>query len=304
MNELELVIETGNELVTEEVTFDLLISGARGPKGEKGDTGDTGPTGPTGPGVPSGGVFGDLIRKLSGTDYDLGYFSNKLDATVDPAVGNDSSEGYSVQSMWLNITDQKAFICLDASVGAAVWSEITGGGGESSEPGELIATRDLTAWGSNVITEDLATLQALGSGPFNDLKFVFENVKMTAGVALTLSLQGEISSVWTNPIAAGYRSYNASIAGGFRADNEIIAQGIGGGVTPNQFFDGFIIISNVEQADQGFVSKINTRNNAYSNRTGITVASGQWTGDIDKIRVFTSAQQFGSGKVHIYGVNR
>lgn len=69
---------------------------------------------------------------------------NKLDATADPGVGDDSADGYSVGSLWVNVTDDDAFICLDSSSGAAVWAQIDGGG--SSGPlGKYDATAAPTA---------------------------------------------------------------------------------------------------------------------------------------------------------------
>ncbi len=50
----------------------------------------------------------------------------KLDATSPPATTNDSSEGYSIGSRWLDINNQKEYICIDNSVGAAVWKVIGG----------------------------------------------------------------------------------------------------------------------------------------------------------------------------------
>lgn len=50
-------------------------------------------------------------------------------ATANPAVGDDDVDGYSVGSIWINVTADDAFICLDASTGAAVWAQIDGGGG-------------------------------------------------------------------------------------------------------------------------------------------------------------------------------
>lgn len=64
--------------------------GPTGPKGDMGDTGPTGPqgiqgpqgvkgdtgnTGPVGPGVPAGGSAGQLLRKLSATDYATEWFT-------------------------------------------------------------------------------------------------------------------------------------------------------------------------------------------------------------------------------------
>jgi hypothetical protein len=49
-------------------------------------------------------------------------------ATVDPTVNDDSGDGYDVGSLWCNTSSKQAFICTDASVGAAVWIQITGSG--------------------------------------------------------------------------------------------------------------------------------------------------------------------------------
>lgn len=49
-------------------------------------------------------------------------------ATTDPTVNDDSGDGYSVGSPWVNATADKAFLCLDATVGAAVWVQIGGFG--------------------------------------------------------------------------------------------------------------------------------------------------------------------------------
>lgn len=46
-------------------------------------------------------------------------------ATSAPAVTDDSASGYAPGSRWVDLTNDKAYICLDATVGAAVWVEIT-----------------------------------------------------------------------------------------------------------------------------------------------------------------------------------
>jgi hypothetical protein len=50
---------------------------------------------------------------------------DKVDATVAPAVGNDNTEGYSVGSLWVDVTANEAYRCLDASTGAAIWDNTT-----------------------------------------------------------------------------------------------------------------------------------------------------------------------------------
>ena len=54
---------------------------------------------------------------------------NNLVATTDPTVNEDANDGYSPGSRWINTTLDKEFVCLDATVGAAVWTETTGAGG-------------------------------------------------------------------------------------------------------------------------------------------------------------------------------
>ena len=50
--------------------------------------------------------------------------AKKSTNTVAPTVDNDSSELYSVGSLWVNTTDNVIYICLDPSAGAANWREI------------------------------------------------------------------------------------------------------------------------------------------------------------------------------------
>ena len=59
---------------------------------------------------------------------------NKFDATAAPTVGDDADDGYGVGSIWVDVTGDRAYTCLDATVGAAVWSGAggaSGGGGDS-----------------------------------------------------------------------------------------------------------------------------------------------------------------------------
>lgn len=50
---------------------------------------------------------------------------NNTEAAADPGVTNDIDEGYSINSMWTNETDDGVFICTNNADGAAVWKEIT-----------------------------------------------------------------------------------------------------------------------------------------------------------------------------------
>ncbi len=56
------------------------------------------------------------------------YVLNKLDATTAPTANDDSGDGYAVNSVWIDLTADKAYICVDATLTAAVWVEVGGGG--------------------------------------------------------------------------------------------------------------------------------------------------------------------------------
>jgi hypothetical protein len=50
---------------------------------------------------------------------------DNLTATTDPTATDDSGDGYGVGSLWLNVSTDHAFVCLDATVSGAVWSDVT-----------------------------------------------------------------------------------------------------------------------------------------------------------------------------------
>lgn len=54
-------------------------------------------------------------------------YTSKINSTavVDPTVNDDSTQGYSLRSWWLNNVSQEAFICLSAAPGAAHWEKST-----------------------------------------------------------------------------------------------------------------------------------------------------------------------------------
>jgi len=45
-------------------------------------------------------------------------------ATTSPTINEDTGDGYQVGSNWINITLDKAFICVDATLAAAKWRRI------------------------------------------------------------------------------------------------------------------------------------------------------------------------------------
>jgi hypothetical protein len=86
----------------------------------------------------------DLTGNIALTKADVGLsdvanIKDNLAATVAPTVSNDTSEGFSPGSRWIDVVGEKVYICVDESSGAAVWKEVSnlaasgGGGGKELE---------------------------------------------------------------------------------------------------------------------------------------------------------------------------
>ena len=54
---------------------------------------------------------------------------NKYDATVAPAVTDDSDSDYQPGSVWVDVTNDISYRCVDSTVGAAIWNDDTAGSG-------------------------------------------------------------------------------------------------------------------------------------------------------------------------------
>ena len=72
----------------------------------------------------TGATSASGARTSLGID-DIATKKSNLSASVAPTVNEDSGDGYAVGSFWLDTTADDAYICLDATVGAAVWKKIT-----------------------------------------------------------------------------------------------------------------------------------------------------------------------------------
>lgn len=62
---------------------------------------------------------------LAGTSYWREDQKANLTATTAPGLDDDSSAGYAVRSLWIDVNNGEAYRCVDASVGAAVWLPTT-----------------------------------------------------------------------------------------------------------------------------------------------------------------------------------
>lgn len=62
-------------------------------------------------------------------------------ATAAPTVNDDAGDGYSVGSRWIDTTNDTSYVCVDSTVGAAVWQQTsgTGSGGITQLTGDATA---------------------------------------------------------------------------------------------------------------------------------------------------------------------
>ena len=91
-----------------------------------------------------GTTFLGLYSRDGGTTWYGGWWAmdtdggllNNYSATAAPTVNDDSGDGYSVGSIWVDVTNDDAYILVDASSGAAIWNPFESAGG-SPAPADI-----------------------------------------------------------------------------------------------------------------------------------------------------------------------
>ena len=85
-------------------------------------------------------------------------------ATAAPGATDDSAAGYSVGSVWIDTTNDKAYVCLDATATAAVWTETTqsggAGGAVTREGGQTTEATTTSTTNTDLLTAASLTLAA------------------------------------------------------------------------------------------------------------------------------------------------
>jgi hypothetical protein len=74
--------------------------------------------------IDAGNVTAGTVVNIEAPNSDYILCKQKLNATTNPSSSDDSGDGYSVGSMWIDITNDHVYICVDTTVGAAVWKQI------------------------------------------------------------------------------------------------------------------------------------------------------------------------------------
>ncbi|TPV96163.1 MAG: hypothetical protein B7733_06345 [Myxococcales bacterium FL481] len=85
-----------------------------------------------------------FLRKTGAGAYEA--IKTNLGASTAPGVNDDDTAGYAVGSVWIDTTADSAYVCLDDTTGAAVWTETTqagGGGGETNTASNVGSGADI-----------------------------------------------------------------------------------------------------------------------------------------------------------------
>ena len=82
----------------------------------------------------------DVFQLLSPTAAE--HYRNANNLTAAPVVGDDVADGYQAGSLAVDVTGDRAYVCVDNSSGAAVWKKISGVRGQGVGGGVLEKSHD------------------------------------------------------------------------------------------------------------------------------------------------------------------
>lgn len=68
-------------------------------------------------------------RTVTWPNSDVTIHKDNLVATVGPGVGDDTADDYTVGSRWIDVTADVVYVAVDVTAGAAVWKDVSTGGG-------------------------------------------------------------------------------------------------------------------------------------------------------------------------------
>ena len=119
-------------------------------------------------------------------------------AVAAPTVNNDVDEGYTVGSRWLDVTNDKSYICVDNSDGAAIWHLDVVGPGASTD--HAIVRWDSTTGRTvlnSVVTVSDAGVIAGGEWQGTVISPIYGGTGITNNIASTLTITGAFATTIT-----------------------------------------------------------------------------------------------------------
>lgn len=114
-----------------------------------------------------------IYETLDGTTAMVRYPYVWRGKSAAPTTDNDTTEGYVVGDRWVDETNDKEYVCLDVTEGAAVWTETTGSGGGS--------------WDGDITDIDETSSADIGEAIADDDQGIIYNTSGTAWVRFAWS---------------------------------------------------------------------------------------------------------------------
>ena len=136
--------------------------------------------------------------------------------TAAPGVGDDINEGYEVTDIWIDETNDKAYICVDNAVGAADWNQIDSAGGGSVDVSGIPVDNDFakftdadTIEGRNY-AETLDDLSGEATAAFNMNAQILTNLANAVEIHDAATLEDVLNNI---EVSLGYWLMPSSILG-------------------------------------------------------------------------------------------
>jgi hypothetical protein len=109
----------------------------------------------------SAAAAGQVFEAIGLTTFSLASGKQKYDGTSAPTVNDDASEGYRISSLWIDITNDEAYRCVDDSEGAAVWIGTTL---QTTDLGSLAMLNSVAAGQIDANSVNASDLNVSGNG--------------------------------------------------------------------------------------------------------------------------------------------
>lgn len=232
---------------------------------------------------------------------------DKIDGTTAPAVNDDAGDGFSVGSQWIDTTNDKSYVCVDSTVGAAVWQQTggagAGGGGTVTSvtagtglSGGVITTSGTVAFDPNSLTlansdfDDYETGYDVSAAAVRKFRtgYTLGLQPATPGGRLTLATATPVTAADVTAAATVYYTPavndRITLWDGTRWQTIAFAETgftMGGGFTAGKVWDVFGYWNAGALAVESLAWT-----NATTRATALALVGGRWTKSTDATRLY------------------
>lgn len=150
---------------------------------------------------------GTVLTNNGDTNFNIAWVNN-LGATSNPGVNDDANDGYSVGSQWINTATQTAYLCYDATPGAAVWGTDAQESGLAQQAAPVAKTVSGLMTAANLLVGLITVAQGAGAASAQQLPTAanldlaqpdaVENSCFDFSVINTSTVDAEDASITTN----------------------------------------------------------------------------------------------------------